>query len=151
MQNAGLPEAGDMVITLAADVVADPDAYAAAATLPAAEQTTTGTGAAARDRRDRAVATFVELRASVERGRTDELEAFHASAAALVAPQLDRWRAVLAAGPRAEVDRAERSLAALAGGDHTHLASASVHRLDPPPADAARRMGCCGTLGTFLP
>ena len=38
---------------------------------------------------------------------------------------------------------------ALAEADADHLADASVHRLPPPPAE--RRMGCCGTLGTFLP
>jgi hypothetical protein len=30
-----------------------------------------------------------------------------------------------------------------------HLAGASVHRLPPPPAE--RRLGCCGTLGTYMP
>ena len=113
--------------------------------------TTTGTGAGARIRRDRAVETFVGLRAAVEAGRVDELVAFHAAAAALVAPQLDRWRAVLADGPAAEVVRTQRSLAALAAGDHTHLADASVHRIGGHDADAVRRMGCCGTLGTYLP
>ncbi|HJR26030.1 MAG TPA: cupin domain-containing protein, partial [Acidimicrobiales bacterium] len=39
MANAGLPEAGDMVITFAPEVVADPAAYATAATLPDDDRT----------------------------------------------------------------------------------------------------------------
>ncbi len=34
MQNGGLPEAGDAVFTFPPEVLADPGAYAAAATLP---------------------------------------------------------------------------------------------------------------------
>jgi len=41
-----------------------------------------------------------------------------------------------------------RQLAAMAAGNHAHLEEASVHRLAPPPGE--RRMGCCGTLGTYL-
>ncbi|MDQ3146190.1 MAG: cupin domain-containing protein, partial [Actinomycetota bacterium] len=48
MQNAGLPEAGDMVITFAPEVMADPGRYAEAAGLPEGERTTAGSGASAR-------------------------------------------------------------------------------------------------------
>ena len=36
MQNAGLPEHGDAVLTFPPEILADPDAYARAATLPSA-------------------------------------------------------------------------------------------------------------------
>ena len=98
MQNAGLPEAGDMVITFAPDVVADPARYAAAAILPAGEQTTTGSGAPARARRDAAVAAFVDLRASTEGDGGAALARFHASAAALVRPAPRPLRGGVAAG-----------------------------------------------------
>ena len=68
MQNAGLPEAGDMVITFPPEVLATAESYAAAATLPEDERTTFGTGDAARARRDLAVPTFNKLRAG-DRGR----------------------------------------------------------------------------------
>jgi mannose-6-phosphate isomerase-like protein (cupin superfamily) len=148
MQNAGLPEAGDMVITLAPDVVDDPARYAAAATLPADEQTTAGTGAAARARRDAAVSAFVELRSAAEVDGGAALARFHAAAAALVRPLLDRFEQVWRDGPHAAACTTEAQLAALAAGDLHHLTEASVHRLDPPPAE--RRMGCCGTLGTYV-
>ncbi|MBA2280485.1 MAG: cupin domain-containing protein, partial [Acidimicrobiia bacterium] len=61
MANAGLPEAGDMVLTLPLAVLADPEAYAAAAVLPADDSTTAGPGDAARQRRDLAVPAFLDL------------------------------------------------------------------------------------------
>ena len=59
MQNAGLPEAGDMVITFDDAVLADPAAYAEAAALP--EATTASDPDPARARRDRGVEGFVDL------------------------------------------------------------------------------------------
>lgn len=149
MQNAGLPEAGDMVITFPAEVLATSDSYATAATLPEGERTTAGTGDAARTRRDLAVPTFVELRDTTEAGDPAPLRAFHEAAARLVQPHIGAWTARWREGPLREVERTGDLLRALAGGDADHLADASVHRLPPP--DAERRMGCCGTLGTFLP
>jgi mannose-6-phosphate isomerase-like protein (cupin superfamily) len=145
MQNAGLPEAGDMVIVLAPELLADPTRYAAAATLPPGERTTAGSGDGARARRDAAVAAFLELRA----GGAAALRDFHAAAARLIAPQLDRFEQVWRDGPALAAAATGAQLAALASGDVTHLASASVHRMAPPGDE--RRMGCCGTLGTYLP
>jgi mannose-6-phosphate isomerase-like protein (cupin superfamily) len=149
MQNAGLPEAGDMVITFEPDVLADPAAYAAAATLPDGERTTRGTGEPARLRRQRALAGFARLRDAAVAGDLAPLDAFHGAAARLVAPDLARWREVWAEGPAAEVDRTATFLAGLEAGDALHLGEASVHRLDPTGDE--RRMGCCGTLGTYVP
>uniref|UniRef100_UPI000FDC0784 cupin domain-containing protein n=1 Tax=Microbacterium sp. CPCC 204701 TaxID=2493084 RepID=UPI000FDC0784 len=50
MQNAGLPEAGDAVMTFPAEVLDDPEAYARAASLP--DGTEDERAAAARARRD---------------------------------------------------------------------------------------------------
>lgn len=149
MQNAGLPEIGDMVITFAPDVLADPAAYEAAATLPPHERTTAGTGDAARERRDAAVQWFVELRAAVEAGDWAPFHALHRDAAALVRPQVDVWRALWTSGPMTEAARTGELLDRLAAGDAGHLIASSVHEMAPPPAE--RRMGCCGTLGTFVP
>jgi mannose-6-phosphate isomerase-like protein (cupin superfamily) len=144
MQNAGLPEAGDMVITFPPDVLATAEGYTAAATLPEDERTTTGTGAAARARRDLAVPEFLELRADPVR-----LRAFHEAAARLVQPHVADWTTRWRQGPLREVEHTGDLLRALAEGDADHLQEAAVHRLPPPAAE--RRMGCCGTLGTFLP
>lgn len=148
MQNAGLPEAGDMVITLAPEVLADPDAYAAAAGLPPHEQTTSGSGEPARARRDAAVDRFVELHTAVEAGDPAPLHELYAAAGRLVAPRIEAWRSVWSAGPLAEARRTGELLDALAEGSEDHLRESSVHELPPPPAE--RRMGCCGTLGTYI-
>jgi mannose-6-phosphate isomerase-like protein (cupin superfamily) len=145
MQNAGLPEAGDMVITFADDVLADPDAYAAAAALPEASTTTLGPDDAARERRDRAVEGF----AGVVAGGPEALAAFHRRAVALVSPKADDWAPTWEAGPLAAAIRTGQHLDALASGDPAHLALAGVHALPPPPDQ--RRYGCCGTLGTWVP
>jgi mannose-6-phosphate isomerase-like protein (cupin superfamily) len=148
MQNAGLPEAGDMVITFPTEVVEDAALYAAAATLPADEQTTAGSGFAARARRDAAVAAFLDLRRDTDRDGGASLERFHRAAAALVRPQLARFAEVWRSGPDAASAATRAQLEAMAQGAAEHLAAASVHRLPPPRG--ARRMGCCGTLGTYL-
>lgn len=148
MQNAGLPEAGDMVITFPPEALADAAAYRRAAVLPPGEDTTAGTGAAARARRDRGVEGFLSLRRAMEREGRPALESFYARATAIVADQLPRWRRVWEAGPRAAVRRTETQLEALARGDASHLLDAALHAHPPPGTE--RRMGCCGTLGVFV-
>lgn len=149
MGNAGLPEAGDLVLTFPDEVLADPGAYAAAATLPEGETTTAGSGGGARRRRDLAVAGFCELRDRVADDGPGALAAFHRRAVALVAGRVEGWRGVWRAGPLAAVEATGAHLDALGDGDGAHLLSSSVHRLAPPPHE--RRMGCCGTLGTYVP
>jgi mannose-6-phosphate isomerase-like protein (cupin superfamily) len=149
MQNAGLPESGDMVITFPPEVLAAGASYAAAATLPEHERTSFGSGEAARARRDLAVPAFNALRDATEAGDPAPLRAFHDAAARLVQPQVGDWTARWRDGPLREVERTGDLLRALSEADADHLAEATVHRLPPPPAE--RRMGCCGTLGTFLP
>jgi mannose-6-phosphate isomerase-like protein (cupin superfamily) len=145
MANAGLPEAGDMVITFPDEVLADPERYAAAAALPAASITTAGSDAPVRARRDLAVEGFTALRGA----GPDGLAAFHARAAALVRPLVEGWEQTWHAGPLAAALETGEQLAALARGDATHLAASGTHALPPPPAE--RRHGCCGLLGVIQP
>lgn len=146
MQNAGLPEAGDMVITFPDDILADPDAYAEAAALPEDERTTAGTGEAARRRRDLAIEGFARIRADGD----DGLLRFHQRVARLLAPRATSWFSMWERGPLAAVERTGEQLAHLVErGEAPHLAEATVHHL--PPAQDERRMGCCGTLGVYLP
>lgn len=149
MQNAGLPEAGDLVITLPADVLEDPDAYAAAVALPEGETTTAGSGDAARERRDSGVSGFVVLRDAATAGDLGPLLRFHQAARRIVEPRLARFELAWRDGPFLAATETGELIAAMRSGSSEHLAAASVYRL-PPPSDE-RRMGCCGTLGTFLP
>ncbi|MGW4138572.1 cupin domain-containing protein, partial [Streptomyces mirabilis] len=82
MQNNGLPEAGDAVLTLPPEYLTDPETYAAATVIPAdapeAEQERV-----ARSRRDLALEGYRALRAA---DGPEPLAAFHRAAAALVRP-----------------------------------------------------------------
>jgi mannose-6-phosphate isomerase-like protein (cupin superfamily) len=148
MANQGLPEAGDMVITFPPSILADPAAYAEAATLPDHDRTTAGSPDPARERRDLAVPAFLELADATRRRDPVPLRAFHDAAAALVRPRLQEWESIWRTGPLAVAEQTGAQLAALARGDAAHLAAAAVASLPPPPSE--RRYGCCGTLGTYV-
>jgi len=151
MQNSGLPEAGDLVITFPDDVLADPAAYRAAATLPPGETTTDGTGAAARARRDHGVRGFGEWRLGVEEGGPPVLARLHRRAAALVGGEVGEWRRLWEAGAQRAAATTGAHLDELEAGDAALLASATVHcRETPVVPGEPRLMGCCGTLGTFV-
>lgn len=145
MANAGLPEAGDMVITFPDDVLADSSRYHDAATLPPDATTTVADDGAVRARKDLAVEGYLQL---VE-GGPEALARFHQRAAALVAPKVDGWRPLWEGGPLASVEATRDHLDALAAGSAAHLAASAVHWLPPPPDQ--RRYGCCGTLGVMQP
>lgn len=149
MQNAGLPEAGDFVLSFPDDLLNDPDAYFQAASLSPKGEVYTNNEQAARRRRDLAVQGFVTLCERFEREGPQALEAFYAAAARLIRPKLDSWRTVWEHGPLAETQRTGEQLAALAAGDTAHLLNGDVYEL-PGPADP-RRLGVCGTLGVYLP
>jgi mannose-6-phosphate isomerase-like protein (cupin superfamily) len=136
MANAGLPEAGDMVITFEPAVLAVAHRYAEAAAVPADD-------AGVERRRASAVAGFEAIRD----GGADALAEFHRAAARLVRPSVDGWRRIWADGPLAAAEATGQHLDALASGDVAHFASAAVEAR--PPSDP-RRYGCCGTLGTYL-
>jgi len=144
MQNAGLPESGDMVITFPDEILADAVRYSAEALLPDESATTAGDDGPVRDRRDLAIEGYTALTA----GGAGALARLHRRAAALVAPHVAGWRPVWAEGPLAAAEATGRQLAALAGGDPSHLADAGVFALPPPPP--VRRHGCCGTLGVSV-
>lgn len=140
MQNNGLPEAGDAVLTLPPAHL-DPRTYAAAVALPAEE-----TEAAARRRRDLAVEGFAVLRAAAEAGEPEPLRAFHKAAAALVLPRLADWRERWERGALRAVRATGAQLDHLAAGDVSHLAEAAVHARTP----AVRgKYGMCGRLDTY--
>ncbi len=144
MSNAGLPEAGDAVMTFPAEIVADPDAYTAAASLGA---DAAGRAERAARRRDLAVTGFEELRNAVADGDHTALRAFHAAAGALVRDRSQAWGDLVREGP---LSQAERSLAladAVASGSVAHLAEARVHEAVPSVGD--RGFGMCGRLRTY--
>ena len=130
MSNAGLPEAGDMVITFPPPVLADLAKYAVAASLgpePSLD--------AARARREHALEGFQRLRV----GGANALREFHAAAARIVESYVPEWRA------RTVPDTTDALLEAVEAQDLTHFARAAVSTVRTQP-----RFGCCGLLGAYV-
>ncbi|MEE6263185.1 cupin domain-containing protein [Plantactinospora sonchi] len=146
MQNGGLPEAGDAVLTLPPEHLVDERTYRRAVSL------TDGSGEPsadrARARRDLAVEGFAELRRHAEAGDTGPLDAFYAAAAALVRPQLDIWSRRWTEGPVEVSRQTGEQIEALRRGDHRHLADATVSRIARPDQTT---FGMCGFLHAYDP
>ncbi|MFF4082816.1 cupin domain-containing protein [Streptomyces sp. NPDC001777] len=145
MENGGLPEAGDAVLTLPPEHLTDPETYRAVAALPV-DGSEAERERAARARRDLAVEGFLALRESTEAGDPAPLAAFHRAAAALVRPRIedwrDRWRRGAAAASAATGER----LDALERGDGGHLGDARVHAERP---SGHGEFGMCGYLDVY--
>ncbi|MCX2928211.1 cupin domain-containing protein [Streptomyces sp. NEAU-W12] len=145
MQNSGLPEAGDAVLTFPPDHLT-PDAY------PRAVSLLDGTGRPsperARARRDLAVAGFTELVRQWESGNTQALHDFCRDAARLVAPRLGEWTEVVRQGPLAAARRTLEQIDALRAGEIDHLLDAESARIARP---AEETLGMCGHLRAYDP
>ncbi|MER7571469.1 cupin [Streptomyces sp. NPDC126514] len=139
MQNSGLPEAGDAVFTFPPEVLADPERYAAAATLP--RGTGVGTAGAARRRRDLAVEGYLALREALAAGDDSPYLEFQRAAARLVRDKVPAWRELWQAGALAAAERTGAQLDALAAGEPTYLNEATAHRASPT------RLGGFGMCG----
>lgn len=145
MSNAGLPEAGDAVMTFPPEVVGDAEAYRAAATLPSGVDDGAMREAAER-RRDLAVEGFLRLVASVQSGDFAPLERFYEQAVALVRPKVAGWRETWERTVAAETRRTAEVLDALAGGDGQHLRRSALRESPPSPGQG---WGMCGRLRTL--
>ncbi|MFJ3442343.1 cupin [Streptomyces sp. NPDC086081] len=139
MQNSGLPEAGDAVLTFPPEVLADPGRYADAAALPPG--TGPETEAAARRRRDLAVEGYLGLREALVAGDAGPYREFQRAAARLVRHKVPTWRALWRAGALATAERTGAQLDALADGDPAHLDEATAHEAAPS------RLGGFGMCG----
>jgi mannose-6-phosphate isomerase-like protein (cupin superfamily) len=142
MQNAGLPEAGDTVLTFPPEKLADASTYRAAASLEGAASA----AEAAQRRAQLAVDGFLELRDRVLEAGPGALGAFYASAAALVSDLIPGWRATWEEGPLAAAQRTGEHLDLLGEGSDAHLRQGRLTVLAPPPE---REYGVCGRRLTF--
>jgi mannose-6-phosphate isomerase-like protein (cupin superfamily) len=144
MQNSGLPEAGDAVMTFPA-VHLTPERYSASASVlgpdgaPSAER--------ARQRRDLAVEGFTELLSQWNAGDHAALDAFYRRALDVVTPRLGQWRAIVEDGALSAVLAALEHIDALGRQDTAHLAHADVSRVRP----AETTFGMCGFLHPYQP
>ena len=149
MQNAGLPEAGDFVLTFPPEVLADEQAYLNVASLAASGHVYTSSEEAARRRRDLAVDGFATLRERFEQQGAAALEGFYREALKLVRPKLDAWRQVWEQGPLAVARQTGEHIEALRQARVDHLLDGSIYELSSP--GEPRKLGVCGTLGVYQP
>ncbi|MBO0772016.1 MAG: cupin domain-containing protein [Actinobacteria bacterium] len=163
MQNAGLPEAGDAVLTFPPEVLADPARYAAAASLtggagqaaesagasagPAGELTEAAAEAAARRRRDLAIEGYLALRAQVIEHGPAALDGFLAAAAALVGGRVPDWRSRWQQQAAAVAALTGQHLDGIQAGRLGHLRAGSLQRIGQP--SGPRGYGMCGRLTTY--
>ncbi|WP_430645246.1 cupin domain-containing protein [Agromyces sp. GXS1127] len=144
MQNAGLPEAGDAVMTFPDEVLADPERYADAAALPGPEASDADRLAAAHTRRDLAVEGYLALFGEDGSVDPERLARLHARAAALVRPRVADWRAGWEAGALAAARETGHRLDALESSGEAGLAEARVAEASVAPA-----YGMCGLLRRY--
>ena len=154
MQNAGLPEAGDCVLTFPPDVLADPARYQAAATLspapdgPAAGDPDGGPlAASARRRRDLAIEGFLALRDQVLADGPGALQPFLDAAVALTAARVPDWRRRWRGQAAAVSELTGQQLDGIEARDAAHLRAAGLVRV-PRPA-GPRGYGMCGRLTPY--
>ena len=152
MSNAGLPEAGDMVLAFEPDLLADDDIYRSIADLPDDGRTTDQDPSAAMRRRDAAVRGFRHWRAAVERDGPEALQPLYHRAVELLGDRPEGWLDLLASDPALELERSRAQVEELWTPDRSgaaeRLGSSAIRSQSLHPA--TRNMGCCGTLGTVI-
>ncbi|MFJ4539669.1 cupin domain-containing protein [Streptomyces tibetensis] len=142
MQNSGLPEAGDAVLTLPPEYLTDPETYTRATVIPA-DAPEEEQERVARARRDLAMEGFRALR---EAEGPQALAAFHRAAAALVRPRIAEWRERWRRGAEAAAAATGVQLDALERGECPHLSDAVVRSQRPA---AHGKFGMCGRLDVY--
>jgi mannose-6-phosphate isomerase-like protein (cupin superfamily) len=142
MQNGGLPERGDFVMSFPPEILNNPTTYAQslrAATLPDALR-----------RRDLSLKGYLDLKAAfgraMDEGR-EALRAFYRSAQRLIAPKVDGFEWVLKVGAQAEVKTSLDACDFVKAGRIDYLensAHAAIYPLDMPAHN-----GMCGQLHSY--
>ncbi|ELT44776.1 cupin domain-containing protein [Arthrobacter nitrophenolicus] len=143
MQNGGLPEAGDAVLTFEADILANPVRYAEAASL-GAQPPSESLQEAARARRDAALAGYQQLKEAAIAGRHEVVERFQQDAVRLVQSRIPAWQSLWDEAIAPEAARTGAWLKELAAGRFGHFADAGVARSSPD--GPGRIFGMCGML-----
>jgi mannose-6-phosphate isomerase-like protein (cupin superfamily) len=146
MQNQGLPEDGDAVITFPPPYLESRARYDTAASLPGhAAADAAEREQRTRERRDLAVEGFLGLRQAFDELGPPAIEQLYRQATALVGDLLPRWRETLAETVVRSAAETSRTIDRLEEGDAGQLAASWLFTssLDGEPA----RLGMCGRLG----
>jgi mannose-6-phosphate isomerase-like protein (cupin superfamily) len=151
MENAGLPEHGDSLLTFPAQYLKDKRTYLDVASLSPTGAVFADSDEAAGRRRDLAVEGFLALRQACETDGGAALREFYQRAIKLMKPKAAEWRQLWESGPAATIRRTESYLDALAGGSADYLSTAAVFEMPVAAERETRKLGFCGTLRTYLP
>ena len=147
MQNGGLPESGDCILSFPEEYLKDRARYRAAVQLPPIEIGRDRVDAAAKARKDLSITGFVALRAAVERDGFAALEAFYRDAAALVDGDRGRWKELWQQGAVQATETTGNQLDALDGGDLSYLAQGALRMTEVRAGSP--RAGMCGRITSF--
>lgn len=147
MQNAGLPESGDAVMTLPPAYLRDAEAYALGVQLPKAQPEVMLE--AAYDRRDLALEGYRLLMEEFDVRGPQAIDEFLGKAIAIVRPSLEQWRSLWRERPLEEVTLTQSRLDHVSHGSTAELLRARVGAMQP--AEDHPHFGMCGRLETFIP
>lgn len=152
MSNAGLPEAGDMILAFVPELLVDDTTYRALADLPVDARTTDDAPDAAMRRRNAAVEGFGHWRSQVEADGPSSLDVLYRRAVELLGDRPADWLDLLAGDPTTDLHRSRAQVEELWSPDRRRaaerLGESAIRSRSLLPA--IRNMGCCGTLGTVI-
>lgn len=151
MENAGLPEQGDALLTFAPRYLKDEPTYLDVASLSPTGAVYANSEEAARRRRDLAVEGFLALRRAFETDGAAALGGFYEQAVRLIKPKATAWRQLWQLGPASTIRQTEGYLDALARGSASYLSGGAVFEMPVDVEPETRKLGFCGTLRTYLP
>jgi mannose-6-phosphate isomerase-like protein (cupin superfamily) len=151
MENQGLPEHGDSVLTFPDEHLQSEDEYLRFASLNPKGAVYAETKEAATRRRDLAVTGFLALRRKVEKKGVAGLQPFYEKGVALMRSRAPLWRKIWETGPAATIGRTENYLESLGAGSSEYLTNSTVFEVPIAPETETRKFGFCGTLRPYLP
>ena len=142
MQNSGLPERGDNVVSFKNELLANNEVYAETMKVSSFEE--------AYARRDKGVEGFLELKAAFEKdlemGRK-ALSQFYERAAERTRTLRETWHSVVTNGPLHEAQQSLAHLGNLEQGKLDYLQHAQRHHID---SGAYKTPGFCGALERYF-
>jgi len=142
MQNSGLPERGDNVVTFVNEHLATDEAYRAAMKVSTLEE--------AYSRRNRGVEGFLQLKAAFAASHEEGLAAlqrFYQFAEERTAQFRDEWHEIVQQGAMLEVNSSLSQLAQLKQGATNYLLTSAYTMIS---TDEESKLGFCGHLNRYF-
>jgi mannose-6-phosphate isomerase-like protein (cupin superfamily) len=151
MENEGLPEHGDSVLTFPDEYLRSEQEYLQFASLSPNGSVYANNREGATWRRDLAVKGFLALRQKVETEGISALRPFYEVAVKLMQSKEPGWREIWERGPASTIRRTENYLDSLGTGSSDYLSKSKLFVIPVDPEGETRKLGFCGTLRPYLP